>query len=268
MRSGDAKTTDGAGFSRTEDVVEALSARLEEEVRHAHGLDVSDGFDRDVVRWRLRNRAEHFWPVTAERPLDSRSGMRGRARRLVKSVLRKLMRWNVEPFAEDQRAFNDSALKLVDQLYAEVDLLFTRQDARLVGELEERLTRLERRIRGRGAAGAPSTVAGQPAQSAVPDYFAFESRMRGPTDEIRRRQKIYVDDFRDATPVLDVGCGRGELLALLREAGIEARGVDADADMVAYARGEGLDLRDHQSTLAVSPAKRLRRPDTCAASRA
>jgi O-antigen chain-terminating methyltransferase len=42
--------------------------------------------------------------------------------------------------------------------------------------------------------------------------------------------------------VLDVGCGRGEFLGLLREAGVEARGVDADADMVAFARGEGLEV--------------------------
>jgi O-antigen chain-terminating methyltransferase len=53
---------------------------------------------------------------------------------------------------------------------------------------------------------------------------------------------VYVDDFRGAAPVLDIGCGRGEFLSLLREAGVEARGVDADADMVAYAQGEGLDV--------------------------
>jgi O-antigen chain-terminating methyltransferase len=86
------------------------------------------------------------------------------------------------------------------------------------------------------------TVAQQPRATAVPDYFAFESRMRGSTDEIRARQRVYVDDFRDAAPVVDIGCGRGEFLALLRDAGIEARGVDADADMVAYARGAGLDV--------------------------
>src|SRR5207249_2424005 len=74
------------------------------------------------------------------------------------------------------------------------------------------------------------------------DYFAFESRMRGSVDAIRERQRRYVDDFRESAPVLDVGCGRGELLGLLREAGIEARGIDADADMVAYARGEGLEV--------------------------
>ena len=86
------------------------------------------------------------------------------------------------------------------------------------------------------------TVAAQPAAAAVPDYFAFEARMRGSTSAVRERQRAYVDDFRDAAPVLDIGCGRGEFLALLREAGVEARGIDADADMVAYARGEGLDV--------------------------
>jgi O-antigen chain-terminating methyltransferase len=114
--------------------------------------------------------------------------------------------------------------------------------ARLVRELEERLVRLERRREAGGGAVAPVTVAAQPAAAALPDYFAFESRMRGSVESIRERQRRYVDDFRGAAPVLDIGCGRGELLSLLRDASIEARGIDADADMVAYARGEGLDV--------------------------
>jgi SAM-dependent methyltransferase len=110
--------------------------------------------------------------------------------------------------------------------------------SRAVGELEERLTRVERR----GTGDAPRTVAPQPKADAFPDYFAFESKMRGRTESVRDRQRAYVDDFRDAAPVLDVGCGRGEFLALLREAGVEARGIDPDADMVDFARGEGLDV--------------------------
>jgi len=248
------QTAPTAGISPPEQVdVAALFARLREEVRHAPGLDVSNGFNRGVVRTRLRTVAERFWPVTAERPLERRPGPRGAVLLPVKKVLRKLMRWYVEPFAADQRAFNDSALKLVDQLFEEVDALFghlgrvegelaeRREDARRLGELEERLTRVERRP---AAAGAPAaaTVAAQPAAAALPDYFAFESRMRGQTADIRERQRAYLDDFRAAAPVLDLGCGRGEFLALLRDEGIEARGVDADADMVAYARGEGLDV--------------------------
>ena len=120
-----------------------------------------------------------------------------------------------------------------DQLAARID-----ERRRLLAEVEERLLRIERRP----AEARPATVAAQPGAAAIEDYFAFESRMRGETAEIRERQREYVDDFRGAAPVLDLGCGRGEFLALLREAGIEARGIDADADMVAYARGEGLEV--------------------------
>jgi SAM-dependent methyltransferase len=85
-----------------------------------------------------------------------------------------------------------------------------------------------------------ATIASQPSAATVPDYFAYESRMRGTVDEIRERQRPYVEDFRALSPVLDIGCGRGEFVALLRDAGVDARGIDADADMVAYARGEAL----------------------------
>src|SRR5919204_720698 len=251
MPAEEQETAANAGISPAEEVdVAALFARLKEEVRHAPGLDVSNGFNRGLVRTRLRSVAERWWPVTAERPLERRSGVRGALLYPVKKVLRRLMRFYVEPFAADQRAFNDAALKLVDELFEEVDLAFgrldraerelaeRREDARRVAELEERLTRVERRPAG----AAPATVAAQPAAAALPDYFAFEARMRGRSQEIRERQRAYVDDFRDAAPVLDVGCGRGEFLGLLRDAGIEASGIDADADMVAYARGEGLEV--------------------------
>ena len=180
--------------------------------------------------------AERFWPVTAER--EAGGGPKG----ILKRILRKLMRWYVEPMAADQRVYNDSLLKLVDALSERGDAAAAARERaeRLLRELEERLTRVERRGPAGGGAPAPATVAAQPAAASLPDYFAFESRMRGSVDAIRGRQRPYVDDFRDAAPVLDLGCGRGELLALLREAGVEARGIDADADMVAFARGEGL----------------------------
>src|ERR687883_423546 len=263
MPAEEQETAANAGISPPEEVdVAALFARLKEEVRHAPGLDVSNGFNRGLVRTRLRSVAERWWPVTAERPLERRPGARGAVLYPVKKVLRRLMRFYVEPFAADQRAFNDAALKLVDELFEEVALAYgrldraereleqRREDARRVAELEERLTRVERRPAG----AAPASVALQPAAAALPDYFAFETRMRGTSAEIRERQRPYVELLRGSAPVLDLGCGRGELVGLLLEAGVEARGVDADADMVAFARGEGLpveqaDLLAHLESL-------------------
>jgi SAM-dependent methyltransferase len=237
MSGPEAKNPAPAGISSPEEIdVAALFDRLREELRRGAVHEDSRGAEFASTR----ALAERFWPVTAERPAGG--GPKG----VVKRFLRKLMRWYVEPLAADQRVFNDSVLKLVDALSERADSSAAARDQaeRLVRELEERLARLERRgsAAGHSGAPAPATVAAQPAAASVPDYFAYESRMRGSVDSIRERQRLYVDILRDAAPVLDVGCGRGELLGLLREAGVEARGIDADSDMVAYARGDGLDV--------------------------
>jgi O-antigen chain-terminating methyltransferase len=71
-------------------------------------------------------------------------------------------------------------------------------------------------------------------------YVRFEDRHRGTREEIRHRQRAYLDLFAGAGPVLDVGCGRGEFLELCREIGVEARGIDIDPAMVARCREAGL----------------------------
>jgi SAM-dependent methyltransferase len=235
MSGPESKNPAPAGISSAEEIdVAALFERLRDELRRG----TADGDARGAEFASSRALAERFWPVTAER--EAGGGPKG----FVKRLLRKFMRWYVEPLAADQRVFNNSVLKLIDALSERTDAAIAgrEQAERLVRELEERVVRLERR--GPSGAGTPAaaTVAAQPAAAALPDYFAFESRMRGSVEGVRDRQRPYVDDFRNAAPVLDIGCGRGELLMLLRDAGLEARGIDADADMVAYARGEGLDV--------------------------
>jgi len=225
--------------------VQALLERLRDEVRWGgNGSPLT-------LRARARSAAEQFWAVTAERPPHGSAPVR-----FLKKTLRKTMRWYVEPLAQQQRSFNDAALKLIDALFEELDRVAADRDerTRLLRELEERLVRLERR-----PPAAPATAAAQPAAASLPDYFAFESRMRGSTELVRERQRPYVEELRTHAPVLDVGCGRGELLALLRDAGVEARGVDADADMVAYARGEDLEVEqaDVLAYLDAQPADAL-----------
>jgi SAM-dependent methyltransferase len=235
MSGPEAKNPAPAGISSPEEIdVAALFERLRDELRRG----AADRDARGAEFAANRALAERFWPVTAER--DAGGGLKGFAKR----VLRKLMRWYVEPLAADQRVYNSSLLKLVDALSERTDSAIAgrEQAERLVRELEERLVRLERRRPAGAAAPAAVTVAAQPAAAALPDYFAFESRMRGSVEGVRDRQRLYVTDLKDAAPVLDIGCGRGELLMLLREAGVDARGIDADADMVAYARGEGLNV--------------------------
>jgi SAM-dependent methyltransferase len=281
--------------------VDALVARLREEIE----LCVGPG---EVAPTRptwepARIEAGRLAPVTGDRPFHRRAGALGRVRSAVtaapKWVVRKLVRWYVEPIAAEQRAFNTAALRLVDDLAAwaaaaqdaerrrrEDELTRergaresaqvradeqlgaitrslgelaqnlaeltersgrNREDMRReANELGDRLLRLERRPAE--ASPAPSGIPGPPLPATAPpprvpfDYFAFETRMRENRDALREHQAAYVDDFREAAPVLDVGCGRGEFLELLRDAGIEARGVDVDADMALFCQGAGLDV--------------------------
>jgi len=96
--------------------VAALFARLKEEV-HAAGPRTGDAPPAQI-RLSVRDQAERLWPVSSERPIVGKGGP-------LKTVLRRLMRWYVEPAFADQRAFNDAMLKLVD-------------------DLDERIQRLER----------------------------------------------------------------------------------------------------------------------------
>ena len=119
-----------------------------------------------------------------------------------------------------------------------------------LSELRERVNGLDRRLRSLAAAPpappapAEAGAASPPApQSALFDYVGFERRFRGDPEvivaELARR---YLDLLAPNPPVVDIGCGRAELVELLTRRGIEAVGVDTDPSMVAEARDRGLDV--------------------------
>jgi SAM-dependent methyltransferase/glycosyltransferase involved in cell wall biosynthesis len=83
-----------------------------------------------------------------------------------------------------------------------------------------------------GFATSPEGVANE-------GYRGFEDLFRGPEEMIRDRQATYLSLVGGFAPVLDAGCGRGEFLDLLREKGVEYRGVDRDPGMVDRCRQKG-----------------------------
>jgi hypothetical protein len=102
--------------------VDELYRQLREEVRRS-GSDPGGAPGSPDERRAARAEAERQWPVSADRSLRLRPGVRGGLGTPVKAVLRKLMRWYVEPLAYDQRSFNAAALRLIDDLQEQVDRL-------------------------------------------------------------------------------------------------------------------------------------------------
>lgn len=75
-------------------------------------------------------------------------------------------------------------------------------------------------------------------------YVGFEDQFRGSATVIRDRLRDYVPMFAGQQDVLDIGCGRGEFLDLLRQAGVRARGLDINHEMVEECRQRGLDATE------------------------
>ena len=103
------------------DVAE-LFRTLREEVRRSGG-DPGTLPGEQADRLALRTEAERLWPVSADRPLRLREGPRGALFIPVKWLLRKLLRWYVEPVAYDQRSFNAALLRLCDEQEARIAAL-------------------------------------------------------------------------------------------------------------------------------------------------
>ena len=144
------------------------------------------------------------------------------------------------------------------------DFASKEETARIEEEIRRALARRDRSIAiqsGRLSqleAGGARAVAEAPAgaaAAAIPAgvYSLFEERFRGSPDEIAAKQRAYLSFLRDLPgPVLDVGCGRGELLRLLAAEGIPASGVEINPIAAAACREDGLDVLQGDGLAAVS----------------
>ena len=186
---------------------------------------------------------------------------------LAKKVTRRLLRWYINPIIEQQNEFNAAVCDALERQLVQLQALKSQAiglrqdlqrrvsaDARRQREAEDvsmRLGRLERWTRESERGAEPAvlpphdiTQAGPSASAQVPglDYFRLESRYR-PSGLLKEKQREYLGYFEGCQQVLDIGCGRGEFVQLLAEEGIEARGIDLDADAVAHAQELGLPVQ-------------------------
>jgi SAM-dependent methyltransferase len=134
---------------------------------------------------------------------------------------------------------HERALEAIPELRTQVAVL-----QRTVQMLKRELTEPTASARSTPTRAAPAAGAVDNAAAANVAYIAFEDRFRGTPAEIRAKLAQYVARFAGASDVLDVGCGRGEFLVLLKEHGIKARGVDANREMAASARERGVDAAE------------------------
>jgi len=152
---------------------------------------------------------------------------------LMESNFRELMKSQHTDFTG---ALDRSGLEIQQRLWA--DLEKARGEFEKLIHTELRLLRQRAALPRGEAVPVSAPVAGAPPQF---DYGRFAERFRGSEEYVKERQRFYLRFFEGRSAVLDIGCGRGEFLELMREAGVQARGIDLSEESVALCRSRGLD---------------------------
>lgn len=204
---------------------------------------------------------------------------RYRAGNVFRRLLAGLVRRGAQADTDRQRDFNLALLDLVDGLRRDIealradlkhDLEAVQLDARMADEalageqaqvrdlipvaarrndaliaaLDQKIETLAVRMRDltNPPARASSGVAvSRPATTPDVLYRRLEDSMRGSEAEVRESLAYYAERASGHAPLVDIGCGRGELLALCREGGIAARGFDTNERSVADLQQRGFD---------------------------
>ncbi len=135
--------------------------------------------------------------------------------------------------AEFEAALARSSAEVQQRLWSDLERIRTEYETVIHAEL--------RSVRQKAFAAAAVAPQGVPETEPHPyDFLRFADRFRGPESYVRKNFESYLGYFEGRKRVVDLGCGRGEMLELLRDAGVPATGVDGDAESVAICRSKGL----------------------------
>lgn len=199
-------------------------------------------------------------------PLPGLSRGLARARLMYLPKVGRGVRWLLGALRLDRlRERLDHQARLQDARYQALLELLREQAVRLE-TLESAQRRLEvdnqvlRQTLAERPEGAGTAASREPPRedAAGRDFYrALEARFRGAPGAIAELMREHLPEVHrvaplaEGLPLLDLGCGRGEWLALLREAGIAARGVDLNAANVQAGREQGLDVRYEDALAAL-----------------
>ena len=235
------------GFNRA--ILETLSALTETTEQLNERVQALSAAATEQDRWlralARQKRIEAAWRKAARDRIDQWEAQMQRVRDLQEEA---------EHAREHLRSLQADAERL------DLRPAFTRLDERLTSdasfiksELAHHRTLLHESLAPRPEesavqrSGTENAAASPPGDPLDAFYVSFEDRFRGSRDDIANRLRFYLPFLRAANagaaanPILDLGCGRGEWLELLRDENLTGSGVDLNAAMCRQCTEHGLE---------------------------
>jgi O-antigen chain-terminating methyltransferase len=136
-------------------------------------------------------------------------------------------------------ALERNAIEIQKRMWAEMEKIRLEYERLIHAELRV----IRQRTHVQPAVLQPVSASNAPANRTAGDtfdYARFAERFRGTEEYVKAGQRVYLPHFSACRNVLDIGCGRGEFLELMRDAGVPAIGIDLSEESVAACRHKGL----------------------------
>jgi len=212
--------------------VAGLSARIGADVDIPQQLnDIRTHFSHWRVEWEKRVAGNE---ITFLRSVADQQGAFQHRVTLLEANFREQLRTQHANFEGSLERGTNAIQK---QIWADLDRIRLEYETIIHAELRS----MRQRASLPRAAQPPAPVDGPTGFSDI-DWLKFADKFRGSEEAIKQRHQTYAGRFQGQAPILDVGCGRGELLEVFREAGIQARGIDLNEDAIALCRDKGLEV--------------------------
>lgn len=206
----------------TKDVMEKLLGRK------INDQDEKVKEDRNVLQDCMNTLNQpYMWHIDFNRPVQSTNGVKGKVKSLIIRVIRKFVRPVMFTIVEEQKRYNAQVVRTMNEMYA-----LNSKQSRTISYLTNELVELK-------YSNKESNIITADGYGQI-DYAKFENHFRGDEETIMKKQEEYLAYVKNSKSLIDIGCGRGEFLKLVKEYGIDATGVEMYEDYVAKCIKDGL----------------------------
>lgn len=209
--------------------VEDIMKQIREKIRKQGIVDEEINLNNTIEEHEMLNdylsMVNNTCSVILDKEIKSHRRFIGKIIILFKRIVRKSIHWYIYPIVEQQNEFNSYTTRTLNSLVKNLDII-NNKVTELEKEREEREER-EKKLRE---------------EKMNFNYLKFEDKFRGSQEEIENKLKGYLEYFKGKSNVLDIGCGRGEFLELLKENNINAKGIDIESDMISICNKKDLNV--------------------------
>ena len=198
------------------------------------------------------------WKIDPNAPMGSGKVDGGRISSIFRKVFRRLSKNYIDPLVQRINVFHAASVKSQNRTNERLEFIERRlkeqpdklaEISRILKDkaLEARFDKMERKVSAVNWRAKNDTLRWSSKKTIKEvldiDYLEFENIHRGEEAVIKERQSSVVRFFAGKSNVLDIGCGRGEFLEIMKERNISAKGIDLDEKMVDLCKSKGLTVK-------------------------